>query len=101
MIRRPPRSTLFPYTTLFRSSEFIDALPILGRDYQDVLTLAPGVSDVDGDGNPTIHGSRDTDVITLVDGVSTNDPLTGKRGQEINIDSIQEIEVKTAGATAE
>src|SRR2546425_2169466 len=24
MIRRPPRSTLFPYTTLFRSSEFED-----------------------------------------------------------------------------
>src|SRR3712207_7183721 len=24
MIRRPPRSTLFPYTTLFRSSEGID-----------------------------------------------------------------------------
>src|SRR3989441_8364542 len=24
MIRRPPRSTLFPYTTLFRSSEDID-----------------------------------------------------------------------------
>src|SRR5256885_13081631 len=23
MIRRPPRSTLFPYTTLFRSEEFI------------------------------------------------------------------------------
>src|SRR3712207_8969948 len=23
MIRRPPRSTLFPYTTLFRSHEFI------------------------------------------------------------------------------
>src|SRR2546426_9359915 len=26
MIRRPPRSTLFPYTTLFRSSD-LDALP--------------------------------------------------------------------------
>src|SRR2546429_9868013 len=25
MIRRPPRSTLFPYTTLFRSSRFADA----------------------------------------------------------------------------
>src|SRR5258708_18233237 len=25
MIRRPPRSTLFPYTTLFRSGEEIDA----------------------------------------------------------------------------
>src|SRR5437588_9767538 len=27
MIRRPPRSTLFPYTTLFRSPENIDATP--------------------------------------------------------------------------
>src|SRR2546421_8553423 len=26
MIRRPPRSTLFPYTTLFRSREFIQYL---------------------------------------------------------------------------
>src|SRR5262245_5668611 len=88
-------------TSSVYSSEFIDALPSLGRDYQDVLTLAPGVSDVDGDGNPTIHGSRDTDVITLVDGVSTNDPLTGRRGQEINIESIDEIEVKTAGASVD
>src|SRR3712207_7455437 len=24
MIRRPPRSTLFPYTTLFRSTEFVE-----------------------------------------------------------------------------
>src|SRR3712207_8543862 len=24
MIRRPPRSTLFPYTTLFRSSQYAD-----------------------------------------------------------------------------
>src|SRR3712207_8752649 len=28
MIRRPPRSTLFPYTTLFRSNPMIPALPI-------------------------------------------------------------------------
>src|SRR5256885_6295264 len=26
MIRRPPRSTLFPYTTLFRSLRFVSAL---------------------------------------------------------------------------
>src|SRR2546427_6049070 len=32
MIRRPPRSTLFPYTTLFRSisARFIWALPVIG-----------------------------------------------------------------------
>src|SRR2546422_2171899 len=27
MIRRPPRSTLFPYTTLFRSSQSKNAVP--------------------------------------------------------------------------
>src|SRR3712207_7533362 len=26
MIRRPPRSTLFPYTTLFRSDDLIEAI---------------------------------------------------------------------------
>src|SRR3712207_9484212 len=26
MIRRPPRSTLFPYTTLFRSPSFVDGI---------------------------------------------------------------------------
>ena len=83
------------------SAEFLDALPILGRDYQDTLTLAPGVTDVDGDGNPNIHGSRDTDVLTQVDGVTTTDPLTGKIGARLNIESIEAIEVKTAGATAE
>src|SRR3712207_9588528 len=30
MIRRPPRSTLFPYTTLFRSEE--QAADVAGRD---------------------------------------------------------------------
>ncbi|HZN04154.1 MAG TPA: TonB-dependent receptor [Candidatus Polarisedimenticolia bacterium] len=98
----PPIVSLTETTTQSRfSSEFIDALPILGRNYQDVLTLAPGVSDLDGDGNPNIHGARDTDVITLVDGVSTTDPFTGKVGAQLNIESIQEIEVKTSGATAE
>src|SRR3712207_8707666 len=28
MIRRPPRSTLFPYTTLFRSQEYEIELPV-------------------------------------------------------------------------
>src|SRR2546425_8913474 len=34
MIRRPPRSTLFPYTTLFRSGEHFEpgGGPVLSRD---------------------------------------------------------------------
>src|SRR2546430_11421793 len=41
MIRRPPRSTLFPYTTLFRSSKVFrqvapraDSAPRIGRPFQ-------------------------------------------------------------------
>src|SRR3989442_9076589 len=30
MIRRPPRSTLFPYTPLFRSPEVLDGVEALG-----------------------------------------------------------------------
>ncbi|HEU5181277.1 MAG TPA: carboxypeptidase regulatory-like domain-containing protein, partial [Candidatus Polarisedimenticolia bacterium] len=83
------------------SSEFIGGLPVLGRDYQDVLSLAPGVTDVNGTGNPNIHGARDTDVLTLVDGMNTTDPFSGYYGQQLNIESIEQIEVITSGATAE
>src|SRR2546430_6982165 len=31
MIRRPPRSTLFPYTTLFRSDRAVDQEPLVVR----------------------------------------------------------------------
>src|SRR2546423_9081250 len=45
MIRRPPRSTLFPYTTLFRSiSGGIDrtALPELSRHFAGCFSLTFG-----------------------------------------------------------
>src|SRR5258705_2161358 len=38
MIRRPPRSTLFPYTTLFRS--LVDECPRPGRDLNLVIGVA-------------------------------------------------------------
>src|SRR5476649_1888031 len=41
MIRRPPRSTLFPYTTLFRSEKFETLGPGQG----------PGIGDVDDNGD--------------------------------------------------
>src|SRR5207245_10352036 len=44
--------------------EFIDSVPILGRDYQDVLKLEDGVSSAIGADTPPIHGARDTDVVT-------------------------------------
>src|SRR2546430_13510675 len=40
MIRRPPRSTLFPYTTLFRSSALLSTGP-LPRDRQAAPAASP------------------------------------------------------------
>src|SRR5436309_10788652 len=42
MIRRPPRSTLFPYTTLFRS---LERCVVLDDDHPLLPQLRPGGSD--------------------------------------------------------
>src|SRR3989442_7934019 len=49
MIRRPPRSTLFPYTTLFRSSRSMPSnLRYLGLDVH-AETIAVAVAEPDGE----------------------------------------------------
>src|SRR3712207_7271931 len=49
MIRRPPRSTLFPYTTLFRSVVLIDHA-------SEYLMTPDGPVDWDGDGAVVVVG---------------------------------------------
>src|SRR2546422_7773346 len=60
MIRRPPRSTLFPYTTLFRSrflsSPFRSLSNPLGAAASIQPPLAAGLVVNDGDGN--VMGAR-------------------------------------------
>src|SRR2546430_12176531 len=58
MIRRPPRSTLFPYTTLFRSDQLMSQLRRFGS-----VTVPNGhihqiVQKVEG--NMTFHTARST-----------------------------------------
>ena len=57
MIRRPPRSTLFPYTTLFRSDvkEIIRTLQAEGKtilmtshNYEDIETLCSEIYVLEG-----------------------------------------------------
>src|SRR3712207_8806292 len=43
MIRRPPRSTLFPYTTLFRSYAAGMVAPMLTQEWWILPLVAPGV----------------------------------------------------------
>src|SRR3712207_7493222 len=55
MIRRPPRSTLFPYTTLFRSLRADCRRAAHGR--VDVQPDAVAIADV-GDGRDRVEGVR-------------------------------------------
>src|SRR5436853_2335021 len=41
MVRRPPRSTLFPYTTLFRSGQLVEARELAA----EAVRAAPGNRD--------------------------------------------------------
>src|SRR5687767_15253036 len=55
MIRRPPRSTLFPYTTLFRSEARPRRRPTADPADRDVTTSAlPGDGGEAGDGLATV-----------------------------------------------
>src|SRR2546426_11375020 len=67
MIRRPPRSTLFPYTTLFRSRGDIELdvavlnLPVAEQPLQDLLHLPRDVVDRPGPSQrgEATHGERE------------------------------------------
>src|SRR5437868_11201924 len=64
MIRRPPRSTLFPYTTLFRSLKadpffLADAFSLLiGECHAPIIRLGKAICSVQNNGN-THGGSGD------------------------------------------
>src|SRR5258705_7520772 len=57
MIRRPPRSTLFPYTTLFRSGN-IDKLDILAQSENKLARFSRGVTLVDNVSRSEEHTSE-------------------------------------------
>src|SRR3712207_8485205 len=59
MIRRPPRSTLFPYTTLFRSQDQVEFTGWVARDQlYDLFRRAAGMiypSTFEGFGLPVVE----------------------------------------------
>src|ERR1035441_8729214 len=53
MIRRPPRSTLFPYTTLFRSILHVVQIPVMSREVHD-REILPKRQQTGGDADPLV-----------------------------------------------
>src|SRR2546425_6738222 len=64
MIRRPPRSTLFPYTTLFRSRRFHAASPASNHPARSPMRGSGrgGVSDMSAAARGAPAGVADEDV---------------------------------------
>src|SRR3712207_8492869 len=57
MIRRPPRSTLFPYTTLFRSDasrQVTAAMPRL-RNFEDIKHFTVEIHRLENDGDRAVR----------------------------------------------
>src|SRR5260370_99535 len=80
MIRRPPRSTLFPYTTLFRSDE--DVIQAVGEPMLGMVNTAQWAHDLDvpqnkafveafrkeyKGRNPSVYAAQAYDVIMAMD----------------------------------
>src|SRR3989442_6437983 len=72
MIRRPPRSTLFPYTTLFRSSLEAPLKDGEGRVADLVADPSPGPSDAVG----ALLRER-ADLVSVLDDLAENERLDG------------------------
>src|SRR4051812_37398215 len=86
------------------TSRTIDALPLNGRNFVDLVGLAPGARPVpEGQqgANVSIFGERGAAVSFLVDGAENNDPLNGGASLRYTQDSIREFEVITTGYEAE
>jgi len=76
MIRRPPRSTLFPYTTLFRSLINHDRLKIEAVELRQIVGLAYAIQRVRVLGGPDWLDSDQFDILAKAENAeSTQDEM--------------------------
>src|SRR5690348_17577792 len=77
MIRRPPRSTLFPYTTLFRSKE----ASLIKAELDEMLKVVASI-DVEADSHvimPMMYGIDDDSILQYANGSTYGDKIKADR----------------------
>jgi len=72
-----------------------------GRDFTSVVTQAAGAANEAFLGGISIDGASGSENRFVIDGVDTTHPQDGVSGQSIITDFVEEVQVKTAGYTAE
>lgn len=85
-------------------ADFIENVPT-GRTFVDVFNLMPGVVygkyNVATTGANSVHGGTVRNNVFSLDGVNVNDPLVAYPGTDVNLEMIQEVQITTAGMSAE
>ena len=79
----------------------IVGLPLNGRSFISLITLAPGVASPPGSAFPRINGGRPRDNEYLFDGVSVLQPEPGQVAFTPVVDAIDEFKVETNSPSAE
>ncbi|MFM8234369.1 MAG: TonB-dependent receptor domain-containing protein, partial [Holophagaceae bacterium] len=83
-------------TGLSISMENLTSVP-KGRDFNDLIQLAPGVTNSGALGGPSISGASSLENSYYIDGVSTQDMRKGFQGGSLPVDFIDQVEVQTGG----
>jgi outer membrane receptor protein involved in Fe transport len=85
-------------------ADFIENVPT-GRTFVDVFNQMPGVVygkyNVATTGANSVHGGSVRNNVFSLDGVNVNDPLVAYPGTDVNLEMIQEVQITTAGMSAE
>ncbi len=80
--------------------DIIDRIP-KGRDFTDVITMAPGANSESKAGGIQVDGASGAENRFIVDGMDTSSLQYGTSGKTMLVDFIQEVQVKSAGYNAE
>jgi outer membrane receptor protein involved in Fe transport len=83
-------------------SATLENIPIQ-REFTQILNIMPGVTDGRYDFSPVnnVHGSTLRQNVYSLDGVNTDDPITNATVTLLPPDAFQEVQVTTAGISAE
>ncbi len=80
--------------------EQIELLPH-GRDFTSLVTQAPGANAESKLGGLSIDGASAGENRYIIDGIETTDLQDGTSGKNLNVDLVEEVQVKSSGYTAE
>lgn len=96
-----PRQAAVP-ATLTREETI--SMPVLGefqdRSYQTLLYFAPTATHSRLAGNPAVGGATGIENVTVIDGLTLNDPVTGTFGTNLNHAFLYEMSTEAFGVEA-